>query len=68
MANQDKVTSIGTGTQPRQMMLVDAIQKQIQDIAIDHMTPIEVLGVLSYMSQDHFLQTITVPTLAAEGE
>lgn len=50
----DNVKTIGGPDRPASIALIDAIERAIEEIAIDKLTPIEVLGCLDMVSKDFY--------------
>ena len=57
MSNISKLDSVKS---PDSIALITAIEKQIEEIATEHLTPVEVLGVLSLVSKRFYEENLTV--------
>jgi len=57
MSNISKLDKVKS---PSSIALITAIEKQIEEIATEHLTPVEVLGVLSLVSKRFYEENLTV--------
>ena len=57
MSNISKLDKVKS---PDSIALITAIENQIEEIATDNLTPIEVLGVLSLVSKRFYEENLTV--------
>jgi hypothetical protein len=55
-----EASKLNTVKSPASIALIGAIEKQIEDIATDKMTPVEVLGVLDLVGKRFYEESLSV--------